>query len=157
LLLYSFPILLIFPTDSVSNSVAALYSYARQCLDQSELILKKEIEDAREKRLGPSLSSSAAFTTSISSPSMSTSPSPTATPTTTKKAQQPDTAPTNLSTTRLSGSGPGTGINAGGEEVTIGGGKPIDEEPDGRKQIQAAMHEAQQKNLILLQSYPFII
>lgn len=30
------------------------------------------------------------------------------------------------------------------------------EEADGRKRIQAAMHEAQQKNLLLLQRYPII-
>lgn len=47
-----------------------------------------------------------------------------------------------------------TGINVGGEEVKIGGGKAVEEEPDGRKQIQNAMYEAQQKNLVLLQSYP---
>ena len=140
--------------DSVTTSVSALYAYARQCLDQSEAILKREIQEAREKRLGPSPSPTSS--TSSSSPSLSPSPSSNATPPDTiKKAQQPDhLSTTNSPSTRLSGSG--TGINVGGDEVKIGG-KAVgasDEEADGRKQIQAAMYEAQQKNLILLQSYP---
>jgi len=132
--------------DSVTSSVSALYSYARQCLDQSESILRKEIEEAREKKLGPSPAPSTSPTPPTSSPLSPANPS-----NATKKTQQPDATLTSTPTTRLSGSG--TGINVGGEEVKIGKPAVVEEEPDGRKQIQAAMHEAQQKNLVLLQRY----
>ncbi len=40
-----------FIIDTVSQNVSYLYSYARQCIDLSEILLKNEIQEMQEKKL----------------------------------------------------------------------------------------------------------